>query len=211
MGFCLLNNIALAAEHLRRDHGARRLAIVDIDLHHGNGTQEIFYARSDVLFISLHQHPLYPGSGLVSETGLGPGEGLTANIPLPPYSGDIAFAAAMDEVVKPLLERFEPEMILVSAGMDVHWRDPLGHLLLSAAGYGGLVADLAAFADIHCQGRLALFLEGGYDLDGGGACAAAAASALVHAHFEDPVGPSPRDESQHWRDAIRQVRKIHQL
>ncbi len=211
MGFCLLNNIALAAEYLFQVHGARRLAIVDIDLHHGNGTQDIFYHREDVLFISAHQHPLYPGTGAAKETGSGSGEGSTANIPLPPYSGDTAYASLADQLLFPLLERFAPEMILVSAGMDAHWRDPLGHLLLSAKGYGDLVGGLVDFAEMHCQGRLALILEGGYDLEGGSACAAAAASALLDHSFEDPVGPSPQKESDSWRDVVRRVRAIHSL
>jgi len=211
MGFCLINNIAVAAEYLLREHGAGKLAVIDLDLHHGNGTQDIFYDRSDVLFISTHQHPLYPGTGMLRETGRGDGAGTTVNLPLPPSSGDNAFAAAMETVILPALLRFEPKMLLVSAGVDVHWRDPLGHLQLSAAGYHAAVAAMAAFADNHCTGRLALFLEGGYDLAGGSACAFGAASALLAHPFTDPLGPAPHPETERWLDILVQARKIHGL
>lgn len=199
MGFCLLNNIALAAEYLLQQHGAQRLAIVDLDLHHGNGTQEIFYQRSDVFYISTHQSPLYPGSGAVEEVGYGKGEGFTANLPLPPGSGDMAFAAGMDELILPLLERYRPEAILVSVGFDTHWRDPLGSLQVSAQGHHDLIRSLTRFADRHCAGHIALFLEGGYDLQAGSACAQAYAAALLGQPFVDPLGPAPRKESDHWR------------
>jgi acetoin utilization deacetylase AcuC-like enzyme len=211
MGFCLLNNVAIAAEYLLRAHGARRLAVVDIDLHHGNGTQDIFYERGDVLFISAHQHPLYPGTGMPDETGRGAGAGTTVNIPLPPSSGDHAFAAALETVIVPALSRFDPEMLLVSAGVDVHWRDPLGHLQLSAAGYHTLIDGLTAYADECCRGRIALVLEGGYDLEGGSACALGGASALLGLPFSDPTGPALHPETNRWRDILVQVRQIHGL
>ena len=165
MGFCLLNNIALAAEYLLQVEGARRLAIVDLDLHHGNGTQDAFWRRGEVLFISTHQSPLYPGTGMISERGAGGGLGANANLPLPPLSGDSAFQAAMGEVILPLLDRFAPEMLLVSVGFDPHWRDPLGHLLLSAGAFAGLIASLEDWAGQHAGGHIALVLEGGYDLE----------------------------------------------
>ncbi|HUF39273.1 MAG TPA: histone deacetylase [Anaerolineales bacterium] len=211
MGFCLLNNIAVAAEYLLQEAGAQKLAIVDIDLHHGNGTQDIFYERPEVLFISLHQHPLYPGTGMLGETGRGPGAGTTVNLPLPPYCGDTAFAAAVETAILPALVRFEPDMLLVSAGLDVHWRDPLGHLQFSAAGYHAAVSALAKFADDRCGGRIALVLEGGYDLTGGAACALGAASALLARPFTDPLGPAPYPETERWLEVIAQVRKIHGL
>ena len=204
MGFCLINNVAVAAEYLLHELGAKRIAIVDIDLHHGNGTQDIFYDRGDVFFVSTHQHPLYPGTGMLRETGRGEGEMKTLNVPLPPFSGDAAFEAAMDRMVLPALARFRPEMLLVSAGMDAHWRDPLGHLLLSASGYHRVVRRLTGFADEHCQGRIALVLEGGYDLIGGSACAAGAAAALLGADFIDPAGASPYREHDAWQEVIEQ-------
>lgn len=210
MGFCLLDNIALAAEYLIQQEGAQRLAIIDLDLHHGNGTQEAFYKRGDVFYFSTHQYPHYPGSGDLSERGLGPGEGTTANFPLPPFSGDQAFRAVMDEVMLPLLDRFAPRMILVSYGFDPHWRDPLGQLQLSAAGYGELITRLTHWADEHCAGRMALFLEGGYDLDAAQACTLAVVAALLGEPFEDTLGPSPRPEGRYWQGMVQRARQIWQ-
>jgi len=211
MGFCLLNNVAIAAEHLLQVEGAIKLAIVDLDLHHGNGTQDIFWTREDVLYISTHQYPHYPGTGNLNEVGAGRGQGKTANFPMPPMSGDQAFLAVMDEAILPLLDRFGPDMILVSYGFDTHWRDPLGHLLLSAAGYGELVASLTRWADHNCGGRIALFLEGGYDLEAGRACAQGVVAALLGQEFEDPLGPAPNPETNAWKRMLQQARQIWKL
>jgi acetoin utilization deacetylase AcuC-like enzyme len=208
MGFCLLNNVALAAQYLIQELGAKRLAIVDIDLHHGNGTQDIFYERDDVLFISTHQYPLYPFTGFLEEMGGGKGQGFTANLPFPPLAGDRAFLDATDEIILPLLDRFDPEMILISAGMDAHWADPLGHLILSAAAYGEVIGRLTAWVDEHCSGRIVLCLEGGYDLDGGSACATAAVAALLGLPFNDPVGPSPWREKGDWRAVVERAKGL---
>ena len=205
MGFCLLNNIALAAQYLLQVGGAQRIAIIDLDLHHGNGTQDIFYDRGDVLYISTHQFPHYPGTGHFSETGAGEGAGATVNIPFPPSSGDRAYAAAMQSVILPHLERFQPEMLLVSLGFDAHWRDPLGGLLLTVDGYGALVAGLARWSGDNCGGRLALFLEGGYDLEAGACCALAACQALLGDKWDDPLGPPPETEGTMWETVIAQI------
>jgi acetoin utilization deacetylase AcuC-like enzyme len=211
MGFCLLNNVALAAESLLREQGAMRLAIVDLDMHHGNGTQDIFWRRQDVFYLSTHQFPLFPGSGRVDEIGTGPGEGRTANFPLPPGSGDHAFKAVMAELILPLLERFAPEMLLVSIGFDAHWRDPLGSLQLSAGVYRDLLSDLVAFADRRCAGRVALFLEGGYDLQAAAACATASIAALLGLSWQDPLGPSPYPEDNTWRQMVRRAKEIWRI
>jgi acetoin utilization deacetylase AcuC-like enzyme len=208
MGFCLLNNVALAAENLIQDQGARRLAIVDLDIHHGNGTQDIFWRRQDVFYLSTHQFPLFPGSGRVDEVGGGPGAGYTANFPLPPGSGDQAFYAVMSELILPILERFAPEMLLVSIGFDAHWRDPLGSLQLSASAFRDLLAELVAFADRHCSGKLALFLEGGYDLQAAAACALASVSALLNRPWQDPLGPAPYVEDTSWRIMLQRAKEI---
>lgn len=208
MGFCLLNNVALAAEYLLRREGAQRLAIVDLDLHHGNGTQDVFWQRGDVLYVSTHQSPLYPGSGGLEEIGAGLGKGSTVNIPLPPGSGDRAFAAVMESLIIPLLDRFKPEMVLVSVGFDVHWRDPLGSFQLSAAGYHHLIRLLAAWADQHCEGRVALFLEGGYDLAAGAACGQASIAALLELSWQDPLGAAPQPEGTTWESMLRRARHI---
>jgi acetoin utilization deacetylase AcuC-like enzyme len=211
MGFCLLNNVALAGEYLLREDSAHRLAIVDLDLHHGNGTQEIFYSRGDVMYLSTHQSPLYPGTGGLEEIGTGDGEGANANFPLPPYSGNEAFRSVMQTLILPLLDRFSPEMLLVSVGFDTHWLDPLGLLQLSAGVYGWIIGELADWADRRCAGRIALFLEGGYDLDAGAACALTSTAALLDLPWEDPLGRSPRGETQAWQDVVRQARGIWAL
>ena len=206
MGFCLLNNIALAAEYLIGQEGVRNLAIVDLDVHHGNGTQDIFYLREDVLFISLHQWPLYPGTGRIEEQGEGIGAGTTVNIPLPPYTGDQGYLAAMDEVAIPLLEKYDPQMVLVSVGFDTHWRDPLASQLLSALAYAEMVSSLTQFTHSRCESKIALFLEGGYDLEAGGACLAGCVSALLNREWSDPIGPSPHPESNTWISVVQKVR-----
>jgi acetoin utilization deacetylase AcuC-like enzyme len=163
MGFCLLNNVAIAAaDALAR--GASRVAIVDWDVHHGNGTQEIFYEEPRILFISLHQSPLYPGTGGVDEIGRGEARGHTINVPMPPHTGPDAYGEAFRSIVLPVLSRFQADIVLVSAGLDGHARDPLADLELDASCYGALTAALVSHADEIGHGRVGLFLEGGYDL-----------------------------------------------
>ena len=163
MGFCLFNNIAVAAEHARA-RGAERVAIVDWDVHHGNGTQHIFQARRDVLFFSSHQYPFYPGTGAVKEVGLAEGEGFTANLPLPTGMGDGDYGAAFRDLVTPLLEQFKPNLVLVSAGFDAHARDPLGGMRLTEEGFGGMCSAVRDVARA-CGAPVGLVLEGGYDLE----------------------------------------------
>lgn len=212
MGFCLLNNVAIAAESLlQQSTGPARLAIIDLDLHHGNGTQDIFWQRNDVLFISIHQSPLYPGSGSLDERGAGEGAGFTANLPLPPGAGDAAFKAMMKGIILALLDRYQPEILLVSYGFDAHWGDPLGDLLLSADGYGHLFASLADWADTHCRGKIALFLEGGYNLKAASACSRAALAALLGQTWQDPLGPSPVPETQAWQSLLSLAKRAFGL
>ena len=163
MGFCFFNNVALAAEAARRA-GLRRVAILDFDVHHGNGTQDIFYSRGDVLYFSVHESPLFPGTGSVDEVGLDGGLGTTLNLPLPEGAGDDHYLRAWQEVAIPALYRFQPEIVFMSAGYDPHWRDPLAGMQMTADGFYHLVqGTMAAAADL-CAGRLLVVLEGGYDL-----------------------------------------------
>ena len=163
MGFCLFNNVAVAAAHLRR-RGVRRIAIVDWDLHHGNGTQHLFWRDPDVLYVSTHQWPFYPGTGAVDEVGDGPGAGRTLNLPLPAGFGDAELARAFDEIVVPVLRQFAPEFVLVSAGFDCDRRDPLGELEATPAGIAAMAHALREVAEETAAGRIAVVLEGGYDL-----------------------------------------------
>jgi acetoin utilization deacetylase AcuC-like enzyme len=162
MGFCLINNVAVAAAHARA-RGAERVMIVDFDVHHGNGTQEAFYVDPSVLFVSLHQFPLYPGTGSVGELGSGDGRGRTINVPLSPGADDAVYAAAFTRIVSPLCAEFDPDFLLLSAGFDAHRADPLAQMRLSDSGYGEMVRSLTAA--LRPNVPVGMVLEGGYDLE----------------------------------------------
>jgi acetoin utilization deacetylase AcuC-like enzyme len=164
MGFCLFNNIAVAAAYARLAHDVERIAIVDIDVHHGNGTQDIFWDDPNLLYLSMHQFPFYPGTGDWSETGGPDAVGATVNVPLQSGSGDAEYLRIFDRLFLPLMERFGPEIILVSAGYDAHVGDPLAGMEVSTAGYRAIMSRISACADAESHGRLLTLLEGGYDL-----------------------------------------------
>jgi acetoin utilization deacetylase AcuC-like enzyme len=163
MGFCLYNNIAVGAAYARA-RGCARLAIVDYDVHHGNGTQWIFYEDPTVLFVSSHQYPFYPGTGAASEQGRGEGLGFTLNIPLDAGTADAAIERKYQQQVYPKLREFKPDLLMISAGFDAHELDPLGQLRMTTAGFDRLTRALAAEADALCEGRMVMVTEGGYDL-----------------------------------------------
>jgi acetoin utilization deacetylase AcuC-like enzyme len=165
MGFCFFGNAAVAAEHLRRRHGAERVAVFDFDVHHGNGTQHMFEERSDVLYASTHQSPFYPGTGAADERGRGAGLGTTVNVPLPAGAGDETYARAIEEHIVPAIERFGPDALVVSAGFDAFAHDPLGGMRVTAGGFRHWGVVLGELADRCCGGRLLSVLEGGYDLE----------------------------------------------
>ena len=174
LGFCLFNNIAVGAAEAKAQ-GLDRIAVVDFDVHHGNGTQHMFERDSQVFFGSTHQWPLYPGTGAAGETGIGN----VVNAPLPPLSGSAEFRQAMAEKILPAIDRFRPDLILISAGFDAHWLDPLGSLNLDEADSVWITEELCRLADRHAQGRVVSTLEGGYDLDALAASAAAHVKALM--------------------------------
>jgi acetoin utilization deacetylase AcuC-like enzyme len=165
-GFCIFNNVAIAAQYLIERWKLRRVLIVDWDIHHGNGTQNSFFSRSDVLYFSTHQFPHYPGTGHWSEVGVGKGEGFTVNVPLSGGKSDDDFLSVYRKLLLPIARSFEPEFILVSAGFDIFAGDPLGGMGLSVSGFGALTTELARLAQQTCRNRLLLTLEGGYNLFG---------------------------------------------
>jgi len=162
MGFCVINNTAVAAEELIFTHNLNRVAIIDWDVHHGNGTQRSFYNRKDVFYISMHQFPFYPGSGATSDTGAGEGEGYTLNVPILADSGDDVFLSAFSGNVVSVLNDYRPEFIIIGAGFDAHRDDPLGGLNLSENAFGEMTAGLVEIADKYCDGRILSLFEGGY-------------------------------------------------
>jgi acetoin utilization deacetylase AcuC-like enzyme len=163
MGFCLYNNIAVAAAH-GRTIGAARVAIVDYDVHHGNGTQHIFDRDPDVLYVSTHQYPYYPGTGAANEVGVGPGAGFTVNLPLEAGSTNEDYHVTFTDVILPVLRQFKPDLLLLSAGFDAHERDPLGGMRLTTPAFAAMTMELLKVAEEHCEGRMAVMVEGGYDL-----------------------------------------------
>jgi acetoin utilization deacetylase AcuC-like enzyme len=207
MGFCLFNNIAIAAHHALDAYGLWRVAIVDHDVHHGNGTQDCFYDDGRVLFCSTHASPLYPETGEIHECGFESGYGTTFNIPLPHGAGDRAFLRLYDDLLLPAIRSFSPQLILVSAGYDGHWADPIGPHSLSVAGYAALTRRLVALAQEICDGQIVLVLEGGYSPQALGACVVAALRVLSGRDAgPDPLGPSetPEPDISHLIERIRQ-------
>jgi acetoin utilization deacetylase AcuC-like enzyme len=164
MGFCLFNNVALAATHALRSHGLERVLILDWDVHHGNGTQDIFYASPHVLYVSIHQRGIYPGSGELTETGLGAGAGFTLNLPVPARCGDEVFIALVDRRVVPLAREYQPQLVLISAGYDAHAEDPLADCRVTESGYAAMTASMRQVCQ-ELEVPLGAVLEGGYALD----------------------------------------------
>ncbi len=166
MGFCLFNNVAVGAAYLTEVKGLERVLVIDWDIHHGNGTQHIFYDTSKVLYFSTHQYPFYPGTGAAEEVGSGEGKGYTVNVPMEPGMGDDEFIRIFEEILKPIIDQYKPEFILVSAGFDIYFEDPLGGMKVSPEGFAKLTRLLTDEADKICDGKIVFLLEGGYNLDG---------------------------------------------
>jgi len=208
MGFCLINNVAVAAEYLLQEKSTTKIAILDLDLHHGNGTQDIFWDRPDICYISIHQAPFYPGTGALYETGSDSAVGTTLNLPIPRFSGGTAYKTLTRDIILPYLEDQKPDMLLVSYGFDTHWKDPLGSMQVSAGCVFDIMSDLKKWAGEFCSGRIAVFLEGGYDLDAGLVCGQAIGAALTDKKWEDPLGESPDGEKDDWRETLSEAKGL---
>lgn len=208
MGFCLVNHAAVAVQYAVALLGVRRVMVVDWDVHHGNGTQEVFYRDGRVLFTSVHQEGWYPWTGAVEETGEGEGEGLTVNVPLPPGVGDEGYGTVFEELLLPLGDAWKPELVLVSAGFDAHHSDPLGRMQLSEAGFSRLASLLRDAAGRWCGGRLALVLEGGYDLRGLAASLEATLRAVAGLGVSQTARKTPEVPYAVVRERVREVRRV---
>jgi acetoin utilization deacetylase AcuC-like enzyme len=205
MGFCLYNNVAVAARHARW-LGIGRVAIVDYDVHHGNATQQAFDDDPSVLYVSVHQHPFYPGSGAVDETGRQAGAGFTVNVPVEAGAVDQDYQAIWREIVVPVVSGFEPDLLLVSAGFDAHERDPLAGMRLTTRAFGAIVRELALVADRCCGGRMVVATEGGYDLPALGSSLVATVEGLT-ATGSPEWPPASHAASGRGRAAISAVRQ----
>jgi acetoin utilization deacetylase AcuC-like enzyme len=205
MGFCLFNNVAIGAAHLRARHGLERVLIVDWDVHHGNGTQHSFARDPSVLYISTHRHPFYPGTGAIGEIGDGDGAGFTVNLPFPGGFGDAEYVEAFRTVIEPVALEFAPQLVLISAGFDAHWRDPLGGMAVSEQGFAAIARSLIGVAEQTAGGRCVAVLEGGYDLQ---ATRESARAVLDELCRERAIAPPPPPNS-HARPILDAVRRAH--
>jgi len=215
MGFCLINHAAVAAAHAVGRLGLSRVFLYDFDVHHGNGTEEIFEADSRVLYASTHQYPAYPGTGALADIGRGEGRGFTLNVPLPAGVGDDGLLRAFDEVIAPAARRYRPDLILISAGYDAHWTNTRYlssiRMTVSVAGFAELVRRLRALAEELCGGRMACVLEGGYDPEALGWSVASTLDILLGRPVTDPLGPADEDEAPDVSDVLTAARQLHGL
>ena len=215
MGFCIFNNVAIAAKYALEKHGLERVMIIDYDVHHGNGTQDMFYTDPRVLYFSVHQAPFYPGTGHSGECGEEAGLGTTINVPLPANTGFETYDPIFRQVLAHAADRFNPQLILVSAGFDAHWNDPLGQMNLSTSGFAKLTGIIIDLAKALCNGRLVMVQEGGYSLDAMGACVATCINLLLGDDAAvDSLGPGPNPQPPYRLNSdvlIAELRRIHGL
>jgi len=211
MGFCLFNNVAVAARYALNKYQLERIVIIDFDVHHGNSTHDIFYDDPQVLYISTHQYPFYPGTGAVEQTGDGAARGTTVNIPLPAGCGDAEYLLTFDQVIAPAVERFSPQLVLVSAGYDPHWADRLALMQVSTTGFADMVKLIKGWADELCGGRLVLSLEGGYHFRALSCSVKATLDVLLGNSIEDPLGPSADSGAPDITPLIETIKDIHRL
>ena len=212
LGFCIFNNVAIAAKFALANFSLNRVLIVDFDVHHGNGTQQAFYADPKVLYFSTHQYPFYPGTGWMDETGTGEGEGSTVNFPMTAGWGDEEYLRAFKEVLVPVARRFQPQLILVSAGFDPHWADSIAMMQASVTGFAQMVTVLKNLAAELCQGQLVFALEGGYNLQVAASAVRATFDVLLgNPEIVDPLGKSSRGKPGGFEEHIKKIKEIHHL
>lgn len=213
MGFCIFNNVAVAAEFALSKFSVNRILIADFDVHHGNGTQDAFYADPRVLYFSTHQYPFYPGTGWIDETGTGEGEGTTVNFPMTAGWGDEEYLRTFNEVLVPVARGFQPQLILVSAGFDAHWADRLAMMKVSVKGFAQMVMVLKELAAELCQGRLIFTLEGGYNLQVVASSVKAVFDVLQgNSEIDDPLGKaSMARKPEGFDEHIEAIKRIHRL
>jgi acetoin utilization deacetylase AcuC-like enzyme len=213
MGFCLFNNAAIAARFALANYDIKRILIIDFDVHHGNGTQEAFYNESQVLYCSTHEYPWYPFTGAAEETGKGAGEGYTVNVPLEAGLGDNEYLQVFNDVLVPVARRFEPDLLLVSAGYDAHWQDTISNMTLTTMGFARMTKIIKAISDEFCPNRLVFTLEGGYSRTALAYSVAATLEPLMgHGEVYDPLGPPPMSYSpRDFGDFVSLIRSIHTL
>ena len=212
MGFCLLGNVAIAARYAQRQYGIGRILIVDYDVHHGNGTEAMFYDDPSVLYVSTHQYPFYPATGAATDIGTGPGEGYTVNIPLPSGSGDANYATVFEQIIWPSAEQFQPQLVLVSVGFDAYREDPLAEMRLTLSGYSHLATEVIRMAQRFCDGRVVFLLEGGYNLDALRYGVANIARLLLGDPPTDPLGsPSDTRADPDIAGLVGQLAQLHGL
>ena len=213
MGFCLFNNLAIATRYALDRHKLERILIVDFDVHHGNGTQHVFYDNPQVLYTSTHEYPFYPGTGSVGETGSGAGKGATVNIPLPAGCSDTEYLLVFQQIIVPVARRFKPQLILVSAGYDLHWADPIALMQLTTTGFAQIVSIIKGLADELCGGKMVFSLEGGYNFAALATSIKATLDVLLgNKDIEDPLGKSPRQfTAPSITPLIKQIKETHNL
>jgi len=212
MGFCIFNNVAIAAKFALAQFNLSRVLIADFDVHHGNATQDTFYADPKVLYFSTHEYPFYPGTGWIDEIGTGEGKGFTVNFPMTTGWGDDEYLRAFNEVLVPVARRFQPQLILVSAGFDPHWADSIAMMQVSVTGFAQMVKVLKDLAAELCQGRLVFTLEGGYNPQVAAFSVKAAFDVLLDSpEIVDPMGKSTRVRHEGFEPHIEKIKKIHHL
>jgi acetoin utilization deacetylase AcuC-like enzyme len=213
MGFCLFNNLAIAVRYALDRYNLERVAIIDFDVHHGNGTQETFYDNPRVLYVSTHQSPFYPGTGYSEETGGGAARGTKVNIPLPAGSGDEEYLAVFEQVVVPVVKRFQPQLIMASAGYDNHWADPLAMMQVTVTGFARMTGIIKGLAKEFCHGRIIICLEGGYHLQALAASVKATLDVLLDkSAINDPLGPpTHRFQTPAIGSLLGRIKEIHAL